>query len=562
MTPADLGLPAKFTHWRVGQDDAIIDAASALTDGADPATGTTTRFYVSSQPTGAGKSAFYMGVSRLIGSRRTLILTATKNLQQQLVRDFGSMGVVEVKGQNNYPCLAVQRPTGLPDGIGGLHGMAPENAACDDGPCHAGVECELKQKGCRYFDQVRLAYNAEIVVTNYSYWMHCNRFGDAPIGCFDLLVLDEAHDAPDKLAEFVSIYLGASELRDLLDESLPPLDAGLDFWAEWAQVRLIHTKLELEAVKGVGHVRTVRALRNLASKLEDLSKAPQWRRGNPSVPNVWIPGAATDWVAEESSTGATFSPVWARGYAEKFLFADIKRVLLTSATIMPKTVSYLGVGPEQRVFNERPSTFPANRRPVYIIDGAVKVGNRMSRGEELSWINKIDLILSTRLDRKAIIHAVSYERARFIYEHSRFQQYMVVHSKRDAASQIERFRVARSPSILVSPTVREGYDFPYDQCELQIIAKIPFVDMRPAVIKARHKSDRLYTNYLAIMAIIQSAGRGMRAADDMCETFIVDGNIGWLMNSMRKSLPRWFKAAIRKVATVPPAPPRIKRLTR
>lgn len=550
MQPSDLGLPAKFTSWRVGQADAIIDTVVALSGD--------TRFYVSSQPTGAGKSAYNLGVSRLLGARRTLILTATKNLQLQYEVEFRSMGLVDIRGQNNYPCLAVRPPTALMDGTGQLHGMAPENASCDDGPCHAGVECSLKQGGCAYFDQVRRAVASEIVITNYDYWMYCNKFGDESLGVFDLLILDEAHDAPDKLAEFVSIYLGAGELEDLLGEALPPLDAGLDFWAEWAKVRLLQAKLELDAVKGVGHVRTVRALRNLASKLEDLSKAPQWKRGNPSTPSVWIPGSSTDWVAEESSTGATFSPVWAHGYAERFLFASIPKVVLTSATIIPKTLSYLGLVRTDFEFNERPSTFPPNRRPIYVVDGVSKVSSRMSRGEEMSWMNKIDLILSTRLDRKSIIHAVSYERARYIYENSRYQHAMIIHDARNTAREINRFRMKNPPAILVSPTVREGYDFPYDQCELQIIAKIPFVDMRPAVIQARHKSDKNYTNYLAIMALIQSAGRGMRAADDLCETFVLDGNIGWLMQAMKRSLPRWFRAAMRNVASVPPPPPRLK----
>lgn len=552
MKPSDLGLPAKFESWRPGQDDAIIDTAISLSGGV--------RFYVSSQPTGAGKSPYYIGVARLLDARRTLVLTSTKALQTQLTRDFGEMGLVEIKGQNNYPCLAVQRPNGLP-GVGELHGMAPENARCDDGPCHAGVECSLKGKGCLYYDQVGKARQAALVVTNYDYWMYSNKFGDEPIGSFDLLILDEAHDAPDRLAEFVSIYLGADELNRLLGSGLPPLDAGLDYWSEWASLRLREAEGELEEIKkgGGGHVRTIRELRNLVSKLEDLSKAREWRRGDPSAPQVWIPGAATDWVAEESQTGATFSPVWAHGYAETFLFASIPRVVFTSATILPKTLSYLGLAGEDFTWSERPSTFPVARRPIYIVEGGVKVSTRMSRGEELVWMNKIDAILATRLDRKAIIHAVSYDRARFIYENSRYRRHMVVHSSRDTAAQVERFRRMSPPAILVSPTVREGWDFPYDQCELQIIAKIPFVDMRPAVIQARHKADKLYTNYLAVMALIQSCGRGMRAADDFCETFIVDDNIRWLLQSIRSMLPRWFKTAIRRVQSVPPPPPRLRK---
>ena len=553
MIPSDLGLPARFTSWRPGQDDAAIDAACALSSG--------TRFYVSSQPTGAGKSLFNFAVARLLDAKRVLYLTATKPLQLQVSQELTSLGLTDIRGQNNYACLAVAPPTGFPDGTGGLFGMAPQNARCDDGPCHAGVECELRARGCLYFDQVKRALGAQYVITNYDYWMYSNRYGESPIGEFDLLICDEAHDAANKLAEFCSIYIGARELDDLLGCELPPLDAGLDFWSEWAKDKLAQAKGYLEEARvEKSSVRHIRELRNLASKLEDLSKAREWRRGNPGDPNVWVPGASTDWVAEESDHGVTFAPVWAHGYAGDFLFTKIPKVLFTSATIVPKTVAYLGLEPGDFIFNERPSTFPVARRPIYILNFARKVGFNMSRGEEMVWMNHIDNILATRLDRKAIIHAVSYARAKFIHDHSRYKRHMVVHDPRNIHLQVERFRRMAPPAILVSPTVREGWDFPYDQCALQIIAKIPFVDTRPAVIQARHRADKEYVSYSALMSLIQSAGRGMRAADDFCETFICDGNIGWLLASMKAQIPKWFRAAIRRVDTIPAGTPRPKRL--
>ena len=552
MKPSDLGLPAKFVNWRPGQDDAVIDTAVSLMGGQ--------RLYVSAQPTGAGKSVYYTGVSRLLGARRTLILTITKVLQDQLGNDFGSMGLVKVKGQNNYPCWAL-RPPGTPHpsgalrATGELHGLGPENGSCDDGPCHAGVECSLKSAGCSWFDQVALARNSEIVVSNYDYWMYANKYGDEPIGQFDLLILDEADESPNKLADFVSVYISADELDDLLGCPLPPLDAGLEFWADWAGKWYTIAEEEFRELKAAkGSVSRIRRLRNLMGNLEDLKGAHKWKRGNPSKPEVFIPGMTTDWVAEPQANGALFSPIWAHGYAERFLFNHIPRVVLTSATIVPKTLTYLGLNFGQFVFNERPSTFPINRRPIYVIEDAVRVGRNMSRGEELVWMNKIDAILQTRLDRKVIIHAVSYDRARFIYEHSRYKKHMVLHSSQNTADRINRFRTMAAPAILVSPSVKTGWDFPYDQCECQIIAKIPFADMRPMVIQARRKSDKRYLDYISLMSLIQSCGRGMRADDDFCETFIVDGNAAWMLRRTSDMQPKFFKNAIRRITTIP-APP-------
>jgi Rad3-related DNA helicase len=48
------------------------------------------------------------------------------------------------------------------------------------------------------------------------------------------------------------------------------------------------------------------------------------------------------------------------------------------------------------------------------------------------------------------------------------------------------------------------------------------------------------------MTLIQAYGRGMRAEDDFCATYILDGNVNMLFNNpLYKALvPRSFKEAI------------------
>jgi Rad3-related DNA helicase len=98
-----------------------------------------------------------------------------------------------------------------------------------------------------------------------------------------------------------------------------------------------------------------------------------------------------------------------------------------------------------------------------------------------------------------------------------------------------------------------GWDFPADQCRYQIIAKVPFIDSRSLIIKARSKSDKTYLNYLTAQAIIQMVGRGMRSADDWCETYIIDDHIEWFWQAARKQglWPKWFQTAYRREAGVP-----------
>jgi alpha-galactosidase len=50
----------------------------------------------------------------------------------------------------------------------------------------------------------------------------------------------------------------------------------------------------------------------------------------------------------------------------------------------------------------------------------------------------------------------------------------------------------------------------------------------------------------------------MRAADDRCETFIIDEGWMWFRGAARSFMPDWFREAIRYSDEVPPAPPTLR----
>lgn len=104
-----------------------------------------------------------------------------------------------------------------------------------------------------------------------------------------------------------------------------------------------------------------------------------------------------------------------------------------------------------------------------------------------------------------------------------------------------------------------GWDFPYDQCEFQIIGKVMFPDTQGGIAKARAAHDKDYGNYIAAQNMVQASGRGMRAEDDRCETFIIDDNIEWFVSMCRRLgfLPKWWLDSYQTVHGIPPAPPRL-----
>jgi len=803
LTPPDLGFNAAlFPEYRAHQ----LDIAMALTEHK--------RFSLLSAPTGAGKSLIYLTAAKLLGAR-TLILTGTKGLQEQLMSDFSDAGMVDIRGQSNYRCVALDRS---------LRDFGKRGGGCDEGPCHAGVYCALRHEGgCHYYDAQDAARHAQIVVTNYAYWMTLGRYSDPhAIGEFDLLVLDEAHTAPDHLSSFCAVSFDSEKVNALLGLRLPAVSEGLPVWVDWARssltVAIRRTKEAQDDIKkaqgsarGLA-VHRVLSLTDIARGLERLAGAGRWLNADAATRDAHMPGADTDWVAEafktKHSSGIRFTPVWAHAYAEPVIFRGIPKIVLVSATLTRDVGKYLGIAPEEMDYREVRSSFDPRRRPLIYVP-TVRVDRSMNEGAKRLWMNRIDKVISTRLDRKGIIHtrciaphhrvltanlewvradsvtrgqrlaafdesapagsgfarqwrtaevedvqvgvrpcvelflddgrvitcsadhlwltnngllprwtradrlmtgakasshltqvvetwevdrtwlggyvaglydgegcfqprrargdgrysAVgvafsqkpgsvldraceslvemgfmprysgatsssaaslhiggglsevvrflgsvrpqrllekfsfdgtgklkplrrvrvverrsigmypvvsirttartmiveglashnSYERAREIVARSKWADYMMTHDTYSLRDVVAAFKDAEPPAILVSPSVEEGFDFPLDECRYQILAKVPFIDGRSPVIKARMQSDKGYGNHIAAMALIQQVGRGVRSSRDFSESFIFDDHFLWFRR--QASFPKWFKDSWRILDTVPPAPP-------
>lgn len=538
MKPADIGLPPRFAEFRRGQFDAAVNIAAS-----------DKRFVLDCQPTGAGKSIIYMAVHRLLEAR-TMVVTANKGLQKQLGGDFASIGLVDIRGQGNYQCAALE-------GRPGFNG-------CDKGPCHFGGECELHPRhpayraGCSFYDQLKAVRSSRLCVTNLDFWMSANRYMDPGIlGRFDLLVIDEAHEAPDKLSEFCSVRITDSECEDHLDCGLPPIEDGTEAWVNWAidKQKVLIRKIEYTKNFSSDDTDLIFDLTNLARKLEFLATAHVWQRGDPSDPAVAVPGQANDWVGERIEQGrvALFSPVWAHRYAEEWLFTGIPKVVLVSATILPQTAKYLGIATEQMEYREHQSQFPADRRPIYLIPCA-GISSKSTEGDYRAQMVKIDQVIGGRQDRKGIIQPHSYDRAYNIRMASQHRNRMLWHKRGQVQQGVDEYKRSSPGHTLISPAIEQGFDFPYEECEFNIIAKVPFPDTRSAVMKARIRSDKKYQNYLTAINLIQMCGRGMRALDDFCEIFIFDDNIFWFNNAARELIPKWFRAAYRRRESLPPPP--------
>ena len=531
--PSVFGLPSKFQQWRTEQLQAI--QATSQAQG---------RFTAHALPTGSGKSLAAMAVAQMMGWR-VVYLTSTKGLQRQLEEDFGgSGGLVDIRGQGNYRCRLMND-----DDFTG---------ACDHGPCHAGYLCQYRfGGGCSYFDAVGRAKHARSVVTNYKYWVMVNKYAETvgvtkegepkgpPLGKFDLLVLDECHNAPDELSESLSFSIHKHETEGLLGMAAPWATENVDHWRDWADpaaVRAEALMIDLSNQVRFDHYsparRAFKQIKDLKRKLDDLAECQG------------------QWVANMKRTNEiTFAPVWPSHYKHS-LFLDVPRVMLLSATVRPKTADLLGIKSTELEFYEYDSSFPVNFRPVIHIP-TVRMNNRTNDDELRLWLTRIDQIIKGRLDRKGIIHTVSYDRRNLVVKNSKYANCMISHDSSNTSSIVGLFKRAAPPAVLVSPSVSTGWDFPYDQCRYQIIGKLAFIDTRDKIAKARCAADDEYSPYIAAQELVQMCGRGMRSVDDFCESLIIDDNIRWFIKRYKHFFARWFLQSYSSVRTVPD-PPRLK----
>ena len=79
---------------------------------------------------------------------------------------------------------------------------------------------------------------------------------------------------------------------------------------------------------------------------------------------------------------------------------------------------------------------------------------------------------------------------------------------------------------------------------------------RNKLLKARCDRDDEYAPYIAMMQLVQAYGRGVRAPDDHCETFIIDDNIKWFIKRYRHLAPKWFREAYVQTGDLLPKPPK------
>lgn len=530
ISPSELDLP--YSSWRPGQSHLL---SRLLARGP--------RFRGITAPTGAGKSAIYVGLASILASagKRVAILTATRGLQDQLSRDFSTL-LFDVRGQSNYHCIGFDKDRQF-------YGWTSRRQSCDEGPCHLGQKCVHKAAGCLYYDAVRQAQLSPIVATNYSMWFAAYAYGDG-LGNFDCLITDEAHDVPDELSGFLEIKIPLPILAR--HGLLPPKKVKtMGAWREWAgqSVRKINRDIETNSVKldgemsALAHLSVVKELRQVQLQLQSIeASSGEWLH--------WTTGGgdskgALSGPREGEPKEMCWAPIWPTPYVEKHLWRSIPRVISVSATLRPKTMDLLSVDEGERELYESAHPFSLERRPIYLlrsIDGrpVPRVQYNWSSEDQTWWVECIDRIIDLWPNEKGLVHTVSYGRMKMLAERSRHRSRLWTHWSGNTREKVEAFKRSRGNGVFVSPSLTTGWDFPDDAARFNIIAKVPFPDSTSPLVRARCNVDPDYRDLIAAVQMQQAAGRVVRNEGDWASTYIVDGHAGWFQWGRSEHFAQWY----------------------
>ncbi|WP_296883378.1 helicase C-terminal domain-containing protein [uncultured Methanobrevibacter sp.] len=523
-----------FNEPRSGQLDIIQNISDAIKQGY--------KYIILEAGTGTGKSAIATTLAKMYES--AYILTMTKQLQSQYSNEFS---FPLVKGRGNFACLNsnldVTCDMGMckttpassnfycPYGIAKNPSLDAELAFEDS---FGGTVFYQSANHCHYWNQKANAINSPITLMNYDYAImelnYVKHFAPR-----SLLILDEAHNIENKLMATMEVTLYNRTLENDINKHISPetlKDGELPDWKmEIEAIRESYEEIDLKDVKKNKADRIRSTISRLKTLSNNLEKEPK------------------NWVIDAEESGVTFKPLRVHHYAKNHLLKYGDVVIFMSATILSHKMfsKWLGLNPNEVYHIKVDSPFTKEKRPI-ILNLAGKMSANRIKNTAPKTIPILQDILKKHEGDKGLIHTHSYKCQQYILNNL-YNSRLVSHTSKNREQILNFFEKDENPLVLVSPSMSEGVDLPYDKCRFQVIYKVPFPYLGDKQVNMRMKRDKKWYAYKTVMTLMQAYGRGMRAEDDSCYTYIIDSDINMLFKSpmYRSLIPDFFKEAVVRI---------------
>lgn len=519
--------------------DALDDAlGEAEQDPAAP------RVLALEAPPGVGKSHLAMTLARWSGD--AYLLTSQKLLQDQYEREFGDQ-VQLVKGRDNYRCER------YPDG----------RVPTSQGMCRRprGPVCQ-----CPYARAKAAALAGPIFCTNTWYFATLRHWHAEQLRRRRLLVIDEAHNLEAQLVTVYTVRFTAAEMKEWLGAPLPHLPAA-DAYRDLLGPHAERLRADLETI-----VQALEALRPPEVEPDAFLQMPPSREEIALLERrdaleaalarlgYFLDARETEWVVRyPPDPAATFElvPLAVTEQTRELLTGCADLVVLSSAYLGPAAALAESLGfPDGAVRGFAvPSPFPLEQRPiVYRPVGALSRARQAE--QEPALFAEIAAVLATHAKDKGLLHVASYAVARRLAADlarrapGEARRLIFIDSSEAKARALEQHRASPLPTVLLSPSLREGVDLPDDLLRFQIVTKMPYGDLGDPWTAARRERDPRWYALETAKALVQTYGRACRHAEDHGVTYVLDGQFARFLQHYRPLLPDWFLEAARAALRV------------
>jgi Rad3-related DNA helicase len=504
------------------------------------------RLFVVEAPPGVGKSHLAVTLARF--SDNAYLLTSQKLLQDQYEREFGRL-VQVVKGRDNYPCERYPEAR-VPTSLGMCR--RPRGPLCQ----------------CPYVRAKTAALAGPVFCANTWYFATLRHWHAEQLPRRRLLIVDEAHNLEGQLVHVYTVQFTAADMKEWFGGTLPRLDSA-DEYRPLLAPHVDRLETELEAVG-----RALEAVRPPDIEPDAFLSMPPTRdevvlleqrdalASAVARLRAFIDNEETEWIVrypEEPGATLELMPLGITAQARALLTESAEITILLSAYLGPSAVVAETLGFEReevRAFGV-PSPFPLEQRPiVYRPVGALSRASLPAL--EPALFAEIADILTAHASDKGLIHVTSYAVARRLMADlgqrapREARRLIFVESSEAKTAALERHRASPAPTVLVSPSLREGVDLPDDFLRFQILTKMPYPDLGDPWTAARRARDPRGYAVETAKALVQTYGRSCRHAEDYGVTYVLDAQFERFLQHNRPLLPDWFLDAAHAALRVSP----------
>jgi Rad3-related DNA helicase len=489
------------------------------------------RDIVIAAPTGCGKSAIAITVSRWsqntsFGSSSApggYVLTTQKMLQDQYDEDFEI--VASLKSSTEYECLKMRN--------------------CGTGS-RLGCGCQ-KTQFCPYSSAKENFLRSEVALTNYPYFFsektYVHQFPRRRV-----LVCDECHTLCSQILKFIDCRINKQILNRWADgmplpnpSRLQTIEAFVEFLV---RDYLPKVKQVFERKK---KLFSDKSDDDMAMELVDIDQ--HICKTNRAI--ELIMKDKKNWVYWNDAENEEFSakPLDAAPFFGELVesAADVRIYMSAYPGEKMSFCRSLGLDPDKVAWASFSSQFPVENRPIVFFPVG-SMGRKMYESTLPDVVTMVKKIASRHANEKGLIHCSSYKIGEAISSALLMSQHanrvIFPEKSEERMTAFKRHAETETPTILISPSMTEGFDFAGDLASWQIIAKCPYPSLGDPQISIKKERDPEWYAIETLKTIIQATGRIVRNETDKGTTYILDADFGRLLDKYSYAIPKWWSQAL------------------